>query len=101
MKIFGYSLNRNYLPSGECIRCPDCGSVELKENVRDSMEWAVMEFSIDCPVCKEIVGYWAHGYWAHGYWAHGYYDPYFMFYEKSIPALITRVVCKLRGVATP
>lgn len=91
MKIFGYSLKRNYLPSGECVRCPDCGSIELKEHVRDSMEWTVLEFSIDCPVCREMVGYWAHGY----------YDPYFMFYEKSIPALITRVVCKLRGVSTP
>lgn len=91
MKIFGYSITRNYLPDGECMRCPDCGCTGLKENVRDSMDSIVLEFSVDCPSCKEMVAYWAHGY----------YDPYFMFHEKSIPALITRVTCKLRGVSTP
>lgn len=91
MKIFGYSTTRNYLPSGECIRCPNCGTQDLKENVRDSIEGTALEVSTDCPSCREMVGYWAHGY----------YDPCFMFGDKSIPALVTRLSCKIRGVATP
>lgn len=91
MKIFGYSMTRNYAQDGSCVRCPDCGCEDLKETVKDRNEWAVLEYSVDCPSCGAMVAYWAHGS----------YDPYFWFYEKSLPALKDRILCEIRGVSTP
>ena len=91
MKIFGYSLKRNYAPDGSCLRCPHCGGRELKEHVRDTIDWHPCEISIDCQECREMVGFWAYGY----------YDPCFMIHDRSLPALKDRIICKLRGVHTP
>jgi hypothetical protein len=47
--------------------------------------------NIHCADCRALVSYWGYGY----------YDPCFMFGNKSIPALITRISLKIRGVPAP
>lgn len=94
IKIFGYSLNRNYDPEGKCVKCPNCASVDFKEYVLDRIDGYMTqpcETEIRCAKCHEQVNYWAYGS----------FDPCFMFQDKSLPALFQRVIYKLKGWTTP
>jgi len=91
MNIFGYSTTRNYAKDGKCIRCPKCGGAEFSNDVLDRIDYSPCEVNIHCADCRALVSYWGYGY----------YDPCFMFGNKSIPALITRISLKIRGVPAP
>lgn len=94
MRIFGYTLSRNYDSKGDCKRCPHCGGTDFDEHVLDRIDGymtAPCEQEIKCSFCHETVGYWAYGA----------FDPCFMFHDKSLPALKERIIYKLKGLTTP
>lgn len=91
MRIFGYSLERNYDKHGECLKCPFCSKDNLTTVVKDTIESTVCEYETHCQDCSKVVGYWAYGG----------NDPCFKFYDRSLPALKDRIMCKLRRISTP
>ena len=94
MKIFGYTLKRNYDTNGDCNRCPDCGSVEFDEHVLNRIDgYMTQPFEIEtrCRGRREIVNYWAYGS----------FDACFKFHDKSLPALKDRIIYKMKGLTTP
>ncbi|EAW4195724.1 hypothetical protein FFV02_22985 [Salmonella enterica] len=92
MKIFGYTLKRNYDTDGDCIRCPDCGSKEFKDTVTATVyEYQPSEVGTHCESCGAYVNFWAYGA----------FDPCFKFHDKSLPALKDRIIYKMKGLTTP
>lgn len=92
MRIFGYTLTRNYDSNGVCIRCPYCGGANFKENVTATVyEYRPSEIEVHCVDCAKMINFWAYGS----------FDPCFMFHDKSLPALKERIIYKLKGLTTP
>jgi len=47
---------------GQPIKCPQCGSVDLKERVTDMIEHTVCETEVKC-ANGHYLGHWAYGSW--------------------------------------
>jgi transcription elongation factor Elf1 len=51
-----------YTDKGEPIRCLRCDSQEFTRTIKDTMEYTVMEYELDCSNCGFPAAYWATGY---------------------------------------
>lgn len=49
------------------IRCYNCASTELKEEIVDTIEYTVLEKNCICLDCGKLVGVWNTGYWDPGF----------------------------------
>jgi hypothetical protein len=52
--------------NGKPLKCRICGTEEREfvvkiENTLD--QHTIMEYSVTCPTCDNMVGYWAYGNW--------------------------------------
>ena len=52
-------INNDFSPR----HCKKCGNNKFKDNVKDKLDYLVMEYESCCSICNYVNGYWAHGHW--------------------------------------
>jgi len=63
-KFLDNQVKEGYISKdGTPLKCFNCESKELKDNITDSTEQGIMEYEKVCINCNKIVGCWAYGHW--------------------------------------
>lgn len=60
----GQLIEEGYIAlDGYPLKCVHCDSKNLKEEIRDKIDYTVCETEMICLDCGKSTGYWSYGYW--------------------------------------